>query len=134
MTYIDASDSKGDIQEYIRKTWPRDNNISAAPKFQNAINFILKRMSEKRKEQLAISRRRAESIINGEASAKYRSWENAAIQELLKEADHEETAFRERFFELQATLASQQEKLARQAEAIASLQEKIEGRQVGRQI
>ena len=106
MTYIDASDSKGDIQEYIRKTWPRDNNISAAPKFQNAINFILKRMSEKRKEQLAISRRRAESIINGEASAKYRSWENAAIQELLKGATHEEKVSLKRIDELMAEIQS----------------------------
>lgn len=89
MTYIAASDAKPDIIAFVRKSWPLDNNISVRPKLRNALNSVLRKLQPKNDTRVFFSDRRVASILNGEPTAKLKSWEVAALHHLLDEATYE---------------------------------------------
>jgi len=120
MTPVTAADCKHEIVGYARKRWPYDNNISAAPKLQNAINSILRQMSKGRDRVLSISHRRATSYLNGESTAKLNGYEVAAIRELLEGATDEE---KEIFGQIEKLSAE----IERQGQIIESLKKQMAG-------
>lgn len=107
MTLITASDCQQKIKAYAKRQWPLDKDKTAAPKLQNAINSILRKMAKDDDERQFISTRRAKSYLNGEPTAKLRGWEVEAIRELLEGATDEETKLFEELQALRATVERQ---------------------------
>ncbi|AVX04307.1 hypothetical protein MXMO3_01782 [Maritalea myrionectae] len=107
MIPVTASDCREKIKIYTKRRWPLDNDKSAAPKLQIAINNILRDMTGDDEDRQSISVRRAKSYLNGESSAKLRGWEVAAIRELLEGATDDEKQLFDEIEELRAVIARQ---------------------------